>query len=153
MGLLSTAQRRHSDYYLKKVHDLDLHYRKGGEEASKALTDFNSEWDQCKRGQAYAAEWIGKQDWGADLSIGYAIAGTLLLSLRFPPQQRIEWLDSGLRAAKLKDELKFQAQIWAQLGSANDALGEWEVSIRLYRESLNIVRTLGDRAMEPKHSK
>jgi len=148
MSTISTAQRRHSDYYLKKLQGLDLQYRKGGDEASKALTGFISEWDQCKRGQSYAAEWIEKQDWGADLSIGYAIAGTLLLSLRFPPDQRIEWLDSGLRAARLKNELKFQAEIWAQLGSANDALGYWEMSVRLYRESLNLARTLKDRATE-----
>jgi hypothetical protein len=85
MSTVSTAQRRHSEYYLKKLHVLDLQYRKGGDEASKALTGFISEWGQCKRGQSYAAEWIEKQLWGADLSIGYAIAGTLLLSLRFRP--------------------------------------------------------------------
>lgn len=148
MSTISTAQRRHSDYYLKKLHDLDSQYRKGGDEASQALESFTREWDQCKLGQAYAAQWLGRQDWGADFSIGYAIAGTLLLSLQFPPYQRIEWLASGLRAAKLKQDLSLEVEMWGQLGSANDALGNWKISVRLYRESLKKSRLLKDRETE-----
>jgi tetratricopeptide (TPR) repeat protein len=148
MSTVCTAQRRHSDYYLRKLHDLDLQYRKGGEEAAEALSSFTSEWDQCKRGQDYAAEWIGQQDWATDFAIGYAIAGTLLLSLRFPPYQRIEWLECGLRAARRKGQLSIEAEILGQLGSASDALGDWDGSIRLYRESLEKARVLKDRERE-----
>ena len=130
MTRVSTAQCRHSKYYLAKLHDLNLLYRKGGQEASKALTSFISEWDQCKRGQSHAVARCGREDWAADLVIEYAIAGTLLLSLRFPPDERIKWLEPGLQAAKLKNQLQSEGEIWGYLGSANDALARWDVSVR-----------------------
>lgn len=148
MTRVSTAQCRHSKYYLAKLHNLNLRYRKGGQEASKALASFISEWDQCKRGQSYAAERLGREDWGTDLVLEYAIAGTLLLSLRFPPDERIKWLEPGLQAAKLKDQLRSEGEIWGYLGSANDGLGRWEVSVRLYRECLKISRLIKDREKE-----
>src|SRR5260370_7956122 len=140
MTSVNTAQCRHSKYYLEKLHELNLRYQKGGPDASTALTSFISEWDQCKLGQYYAAERIDPDDWGADLSLGYAVAGTLFLSLRCAPAERIEWLESGLQAARLGGQRELEAEIWGHLGSANDALGSWKTSIDHYRESLIIVR-------------
>src|SRR4051812_7768029 len=138
MTRASTAQCRHSQYYLAKVHDFNLQYERGGQETANALTGFFLEWDQCKRGQSYAAEFIGRQDWGADFCLGYAAAGTLLLSLIFPPDERIAWLDSALQAAKLIDQVALEGEIWGKLAAANDALGRWSTSVRLYRESVKI---------------
>jgi tetratricopeptide (TPR) repeat protein len=138
---VSTARCRHSKYYLAKLDDLNLRYQMGGQDASDALTGFMSEWEQCKRGQSYAAKRIDRDDWDADLSLRYAVAGALFLSLRFPPGERIEWLESGLRAAKrVSGQRELEAEIWWQLGSAYDALGDWKTSIDHYRESLIIVR-------------
>lgn len=112
------------------------------------MTSFNLEWGQCKRGRSYIEEWVGKEDWATKLSLKYAVAGTSILSLRLPPHERIQWLESGLRAVDLLGDQKLEAEIWGQLGMANDALGKWKVSVGLYRECLKIARILKDKERE-----
>ena len=145
---LTTALSRHAQYYSRKLREIDSLYGKGGPVTSKAILSFTLEWAQIRKGQAYASKQLEQEDWSADCCLEYALAGARLLSLRLPAGQRIEWLNPGLPAARQRNDLEAEAELWGQIGMANDAIGEYARSVGFYRECLEIARTLKDKQRE-----
>jgi hypothetical protein len=143
MRSLRQTQLRHAEYYKDVLANANAHYDKGGEGIAHGLALFDQEWDNIRIGQEWAVEWT------TDLSLVYAVAGLSLLSLRLSPQKRIKWLEPGLRVAHLRGDREQEAEIWGQLGMANDALAQWKTSTSLYRECLygtcQAVETTGTR--------
>lgn len=142
MRSLRQTRLRHAEHYKDALAKANAVYDTGGEGITHGLALFDREWDNIRMGQAWAKEWA------ADLSLEYAVVGSSLLALRLPPQERIEWLEPGLHVAHQRGDRRLEAEIWRQLGMANDALEKWKVSVGLYRECLKFARVLKDRARE-----
>ena len=142
MRSLRQTQLRHAEHYKGVLANANARYDKGGEGGTLGLALFEQEWDNIRVGREWAKQWA------IDLSQEYAVAGPSLLSLRLPPQERIEMLEQGLRVAHPRGDRRLEAEIWGQLGMANDALEKWKVSVGLYRECLNFSRLLKDRERE-----
>jgi len=142
MRSLRQTQLRHAEHYKDVLANANALYDTGGEGNTPGLALFDQEWDNIRVGQAWANEWA------TDLSLEYAVAGPSLLALRLSPQQRIEWLEPGLQVAHQRGDRRLEAEIWGQLGMANDALEKWKVSVGLYRECLKFSRLINDRQRE-----
>ena len=142
MRSLRQTQQRHAEHYKDVLAHANARYDKGGEDGAHGLALFDQEWDNIRVGREWAKQWA------IDLSQEYAVAGPSLLSLRLPPHERIEMLEQGLRVAHPRGDRRLEAEIWGQLGMANDALEKWKVSVGLYRECLNLSRLLKDRERE-----
>ncbi|CAG0937181.1 hypothetical protein TFLX_06094 [Thermoflexales bacterium] len=142
MRSLRQTHLRHAEHYKDVLANANALYDKGGEGITPGLALFDQEWDNIRMG------WEWAKQWAIDPALEYFVAGPSLLSLRLPPQERIEWLERGLRVAHQRDDRRLEAEIWGQLGMANDALEKWKVSVSLYRECLKFARLLEDRGRE-----
>lgn len=68
--------------------------------------------------------------------------------LRFHPHQRIAWLESQLRAARLVCDRQAEGTALGNLGSAHFTLGGAGEALEFYEQWLVIAREIGDRRGE-----
>ena len=68
--------------------------------------------------------------------------------LRFHPRQRIAWLESQLRAARIVEDREAEGTALGNLGIAHFSLGDARKAIELYEQRLIIAREIGDRRGE-----
>ena len=68
--------------------------------------------------------------------------------LRFYPRQRIAWLESQLRAARLVPDRQQEGTALGNLGLAYADLGDARKAIGFYEQRLVIAREIGDRRGE-----
>lgn len=94
------AARRHAAYYAEALSIADSLFVRGGENIDRALFLFDSEWDNIRKGQAWATAESQRDDEAARLCSEYALEGAYLLNLRQPPRANTEWIESALDAAR-----------------------------------------------------
>jgi tetratricopeptide (TPR) repeat protein len=145
MPTLWEAERRHAAHYAGLLRELQEAYRDGDHDA--AVNRFEQDWDQLRKGQAWATAELDRGGEGRWLVQPYAAFGHNLLRLRRPPSELIRWLDpalsitseigdAGMRAEKLNlraaaaydqgkfgDALLFYDRALAEL-SQEDAAGD-----------------------------
>lgn len=68
--------------------------------------------------------------------------------LRFHPRQRIAWLESHLRAARLVGVKRHEGNALGNLGLAHAALGDARKAIGYHEQALAVSREIGDRRGE-----
>ncbi|MDD4448586.1 MAG: tetratricopeptide repeat protein, partial [Methanothrix sp.] len=153
---LAYVQQKHANYYLNVLSKADNLYQKSGTDIIAGLKLFDLEWANIKVGQAWAKNMIQgpsklkKSDLKSILQLArsYAGYGVEVLDLRLHPRDRIGWLESGLRVAKMTGDQRALGAYLGNLGLAYAALGETRKAIEYHELSLNIARKIGDRRSE-----
>ncbi|CAG0937153.1 hypothetical protein TFLX_06064 [Thermoflexales bacterium] len=117
------ASQRLAQYYLDKLRAAATAFRLGYDHSAYGLSVFDREWAQIKQWQAWSAAGAQQDSRAASLCAEYPQAGAELLLLRQPPQERIEWLTSGLQAtrvsaAQVQTARKHEVVLLYQLGFA-----------------------------------
>jgi tetratricopeptide (TPR) repeat protein len=142
------AARLHAGHYLTVLGIADDLYLKGGELLMRGLALFDAERGNVQAGQTWAAARAAESPEAARLCNGYPSAGAYCLDLRQHPRDRIQWLETGLLAARqLKDRAAEGAHL-GNLGKPYYYLGETPRAIEYYEQQLVISRELGDRQAE-----
>ena len=103
------AQQKHAKYYSKVLSQSNNLYKKGGSNLLAGLKLFDREWSNIKVGQAWVKNIIPvssklkKSDLKSVLQLtsSYAGDGVYLLDLRLHPWEKIVWLETGLKAARM----------------------------------------------------
>lgn len=116
MTSLFAAQLSHSVHFYNTLLKINHTYLQGGESISTALSQLNINWENIRLGQEWAAGNFSQGQIATHLCRRFA--GLEILDLRQPFEERIHWLESGLRASKKLNDVRGQADIWAKLGIA-----------------------------------
>lgn len=105
----------------------------------------DAEWDNIRTGHKWSAEFFEKNDDIANLCINYSICARHFIILRVHPREDINWLKTGLQAARKLDNRQAEANSLGSLGVAYHKLGEYRKAIEFHEQSLKIKREIGDR--------
>lgn len=142
-----TAQTGHAQHYLNILQTANQLYLEGKENVLFGLQLLDNEWQHI----VFAQSWIGENANEKDLlelCNEYPNAGYAILSLRLHPRAYIDWLETGLKAARSLQNKKYEGYHLGNLGLAYAALGDARKAIEFYEGQLVIVREIGDRRGE-----
>ena len=142
------AALNHARYYLEILAQADETYLQGGDGIQAGLGLFDREWENLRAAQAWAAENVENGKEAAGMCSRFPDAGVYCLALRLHPRQRIAWLDAGLKAARLLQDISSQGMHLNNLGVAYADLGELRRAIEFHQQALEIARQIGDRRIE-----
>ena len=153
---LADAQQKHAKYYSKVLSQAENLYQKGGTNVLAGLKLFDREWANIKVGQAWVKNIIPvssklkKSDLKSVLQLAssYAGDGGNVLDLRLHPRDKIGWLETGLKAAKMMGDQGAEGAHLGNLGMAYADLGEIRKAIGYLERALKISRKIGDRRGE-----
>ena len=153
---LADAQHKHAKHYLTVLSQAEKFYQKGGTNVLAGLKFLDREWANIKIGQAWAkgiipiSSKMKKSDRKSALQLAssYAVDGCNVLDLRLHPRDKIGWLETGLKAAKMMGNRSAESVHLGNLGSAYSSLGETRKAIGYTERALNISRKIGDRGGE-----
>jgi hypothetical protein len=106
----------------------------------RGLVVFDRDWPNIEIGQAWARAHASFDNAAAELCIGYTRAAPNLLELRLEVRQMITWLDAARRLGRRQPE----GATLGNLAVAYGRLGEFQRSIDLSNQYLNIARETGD---------
>ena len=95
-----------------------------------------------KRAEARAPQYAARQ------MIALVDAVVYTGNLRFHPRQRIAWLESQLRAARIVKHREAEGVALGNLGNAHAALGDARKAIEYHEQALAVSREIGDRCGE-----
>jgi len=152
---LVDAQEKHAKYYSKVLFRADNLYLKGGTNILAGLKLFDREWANIKIGQAWVNNMIqGPSKLNSDLkpvlqlANSYANDGGNVLNLRLHPQEKIVWMETGLKAARVMKDQGNEGVHLGNLGMVYIYLGETRKAIGYLERALNISRKVGNRSGE-----
>jgi tetratricopeptide (TPR) repeat protein/predicted phosphodiesterase len=153
---LADAQQKHAKYYSKVLSQAENFYEKGGTNLLAGLKLFDREWANIKIGQARVKNIIqisrklDKSDLKSVLQLAssYACGGGNVLDLRLHPSDKIGWLETGLKAAKMMGDRGAESAHLGNLGGTYSVLGETRKAIGYQERALKISRKIGDRRGE-----
>ncbi|MHB8120052.1 MAG: tetratricopeptide repeat protein [Methanothrix sp.] len=156
---LADAQQKHAKHYSKVLSLADNLYQEGGANVLAGLKLFDREWSNIKVGQAWikniipVSSKLKKSDlkFVLQLASSYASDGAYILDLRLHPREKIGWLETGLKAARMMADQDAQGAHLGNLSNAYFALGETRKAIGYNKQALKIARKIGDRKGEGNH--
>lgn len=108
-----TAHHLHLTHYLDLLRSADALYHGGGEARKIGLALFDTEWENIRAGQRWAASRLAEEREDAEaarLVSGYASAGWRLLSLRVSLDEQVRWLKNALEG----DQILVEANVLAE---------------------------------------
>ena len=154
---LVDAQQKHAKYYSKVLSQAEDLYKKGGANILPGLNLFDQEWTNIKVGQAWVKSSIRsyRMFTRSDLKFLTEMANSYgsnnILDLRLHPKELIEFIETGLNAARIGRNRKAEGAHLGNLGSSYADLGETRKAIEYYNQALAISREIGDRRSEGTH--
>jgi tetratricopeptide (TPR) repeat protein len=156
---LADAQQKHAMYYSRVLSQAEKLYQKGGTNVLAGLKCFDREWANIKVGQAWVKNMIPvssklkKSDLTSILLLArtYAAGGSNVLNLRLHPKEKIGWLETGLKAARMMGDQGNEGVHLGNLGLTYATLGETHKAIGHLEQALKITRKVGNRGGECAH--
>jgi tetratricopeptide (TPR) repeat protein/predicted phosphodiesterase len=150
---LADAQQKHAKYYSKVLSQAENLYDKGGTDLLAGLKLFDREWANIKIGQAWVKNIIQissklkKSDLKSVLQLAstYANDGAWVLDLRLHTREKIGWLETGLKAARMIGNKGAEGAHLGNLSNAYSDLGEIRKAIGYNEQALKIAHKIGDR--------
>lgn len=144
MPNLRAAGLRHATHYIDVLRDANRCYLQGHGSVKRGLALFESEWDNIRAGQSWAASNAGKGEAIAQLCSDYPEAGAYVLDLRQHPHERIRWREAALAASRRLNRRKAEGWHLGNLGLAFWALGDFQRAIEYYQQALAIAQETSD---------
>ncbi|GJL78937.1 MAG: hypothetical protein NPINA01_19260 [Nitrospinaceae bacterium] len=144
------AEKRFATYFLTVVLSAGELFSKGGKDRERGLNLFDVEWDNIKKGQAWALS-NSDQDQEADnLCLSYTEAAFHLLSLRQSPLECIIWFDAALKSAKRLEEPEAEGKYLLLLGMEHNKLNHSDEALGFLEKALKHSQQSNDSATERK---
>ena len=143
---LTALHLAHARHFTAVGEEADQLYNTKGKHI-EGLTLFDGERAQLEA--AYA--WLATRDDAAAAQPMIVLVNAVVYTgqtLRFHPRQRIAWLESQLRAARLLKDKRHEGSALGNLGNAYADLGDARKAIEYHEKALIIDREIGDRRGE-----
>lgn len=128
-------------HYLERLTAASAAYRRGHENTSYALALFDQEWPQIKQWWHWANLHAPQNDQIARLSVEYMQQGTELFYLRQTPQERLEWLQNALLAARKIQDLYTEVVCLFHMAWAIHKQADLEQAESMARKALALGQT------------
>jgi tetratricopeptide (TPR) repeat protein len=149
-GEQALAEKRFAAYFLTVVIAAGEFYAMGGKDRAQGLNLFDVEWENIKKGRAWA-ETNSEQDNEADnLCLSYAEAAVSLLQHRKSSAECLEWFEAALNSAKRLDENEALAKYHLLLGIHHTQLDQGEEALKHLKTALELAKKTGDITTERK---
>jgi tetratricopeptide (TPR) repeat protein len=142
------AQRRHARHFLSAAHQANNLYKKGGAALLQGLALFDRAWPNTQAAFAWAQANSEQDGTAVKFCNQLSYAGIVCLQLRQHPQERIDWLEAALQAARKLRSRSAEGAHLGNLGNAYYALGQMEKAIGYHEQNLAIAREIGNRRGE-----
>lgn len=146
MPNLRNATLRHATYYASVLLDATKLYQQGDDFMDRALTLFETEWDNIRAGQSWVAARAQDDPLAEELCCHYPNAGFHILGFRLHPRDWIRWLEPALAAARRLCDHVLESAHLGNLGAAYLSMGDARGAIEFYEQALKIDRELGKHA-------
>jgi tetratricopeptide (TPR) repeat protein len=139
------AALRHARHYVEVLREVEKLYLQGYDDELRGLSFYDREAHNISGAMDWATA-RGEQDIAAVQVVNeLPCAGPYVLSLRQPPETRIDWLQPALAAAqRLKDRRRESIHL-GNLGVAFFDKGDFDAAAACQETALNIAKELDDR--------
>ncbi len=149
-GEKALAEKRFAAYFLTVIIAAGEFYAEGGKARAQGLNLFDVEWENIKKGRAWA-EANSEQDQEADnLCLSYAEAAASLLDHRKSPAEGLQWYQVALDSAKRLNEEEAEAKYHLLLGTSHTQLDQGEEALGHLETALELSKQTGDKTTEMK---
>ncbi len=153
---LTDVQQKHAKHYSKVLSQAENLYKKGEMNLFAGLDLFDREWPNIKVGQAWVKNAIQSPSKlknsdlksSQELASSYAYVGGYVFNLRLHPLDKINWLETGLKASKMMRDQGNEGVHLGNLGMAYADMGETRRAIGYLERALKIARKMRDRRNE-----
>jgi tetratricopeptide (TPR) repeat protein len=140
------AGEKHALYFMNVIEEANDLYKSGHENVLTGLRLFDRERTNIESGFAWAREAKALPYQG--LVCDFYDAGSHILDLRFPPRNRIRWLEDVLKSARASNYRIAEGIALGNIGLAYNDLGQYTKASEYYEKDLSIAREIGDRGGE-----
>jgi tetratricopeptide (TPR) repeat protein len=144
LSAVEVAQMRLARYYLGVLRTADTAYRRGSGATRSDMLQFSRDWPQIAGWQAWLAAASSNSRPAAELCAAYAEAGADLLLAVQSWQERRNWLEMGVTAARSLGNAHALARCLYYLGWAIHKQMHLDEAERVAREALALVDDLRD---------
>ena len=138
------SHKRFAMHYLQVLGEANDLYQEGKENILKGVEIFNREWENLRIGQFWAATHIDNDKDGSELCNDYPKYGFLLLDLCRHPEEHIQWIETGIKAAKILNYHLDEESLLCNMGTAYMRLGRSQHAIDFFQQSLTMAKLRGD---------
>jgi len=142
------AEQHHSEHYNKVLSVANLIFLQDKKKSLLGLKLFDLENANIFAGQSWAEDSLETNSSAIELSNTYPNVGANILDLRLTPKEKIPWLETGLKASRMKKDVKMEGNHLGNLGIAYHYLGDIRKAIHFYNRILELHREIGDRRGE-----
>jgi len=133
------ASMRHSLFYLYLLADIDeLFHHANQPHIDELLDELSADWDQIKRGQAWAVQHNQPDEDILMIRSGYCELGPHVLALWQDPFEQIEWLVCALDTAEQLDIKSAISSHLTHVGNVYASLNHYPEAIDWYQRALTI---------------
>ena len=144
------AEKRFSTYFLTTVISAGELFSKGGKEKDQGLNLFDLEWENIKKGQAWAESNSDQDEEADNICLSYTEAATDLLSLRQPSAERIKWYEAALNSSKRLNETESENKFLLLLGTEHNNLKQSQEALEFLEKALQQSKESNDKTTERK---
>ncbi len=130
---------RHSVYFRRMLENAVKSY-KTRKDAGFGLNLILDNWENIKSAQKWSAKSLAEDEKNAALCLEFALIGKPFLNARLHPNERFEWINSGIAAAEKLNRRKEKGQLCANVGYSYAQLGEVHQAIEYCQKALTISR-------------
>ncbi len=143
---LADAQFCHARYYQYLLSQSNNIWQEKGYQA--VLDEIDREWHNILQGQKWSADNVEINEHAAEICISYSGYARDFIPLRLHPRENIDWLETGLSAARKLNNRSYEGISLSNLGNAYNSLSEYRKAIEYHEQALNISREIGSRLGE-----
>jgi tetratricopeptide (TPR) repeat protein/transcriptional regulator with XRE-family HTH domain len=141
----AAAMERYAQAVLAMTHEIEQHYRAGGN--AVALERFDAEYVHIETVRGWLVAQAGSST-GDMLLVAEVLVTRAFDELRGDPQARLPQLEQALAAARRSGDRRGEAGVLWSMGIAYRKLGDYRPSIPCIEQQLKIAREIGDRHSE-----
>ena len=141
---LENAQYRLAQYYLRRLRNAQTTFLHGHEHSTDALQLFDQEWSQIRRWRDWSAAHANEDAEIAELCKEFPQAGIELFALRQHPNERLQWLQTGLDAARLLQDARAEMVHLYLLSRTHSYLGSSTRALDIVGQALALAQHLED---------
>jgi tetratricopeptide (TPR) repeat protein len=139
------AGKRHSDHFLRVLKQAtELYF----EDARRWALMLGTNWENLRRGWAWAVSYSGEDVDPARLCVDYMDAGERWFTLHLSPEEHASWAREALESARLLDDIPAEAMNLIRLGNAYARVGRYQEAKEVSETALELYREIGDKAGE-----
>jgi tetratricopeptide (TPR) repeat protein len=143
-----SGQQKLAEYGATVLSRANEMYLQGGESMRQGLILFDTERPNIEAGWKWASANAEQDEFADRLCARYPVVGRDVLDIRQSPNERIQWLQAPLAAARRINDRYTETSLLGDVGTAYCSTGETQHAIEYHMQALTLAREIGERQRE-----